>query len=232
MLLYQQINEYILNLIQDDPKLTKLPSERQLQEIFKSTRITVREALVRLEAEGILYRLNRKGWFVNKERLKWDPVKKVNFYALAKEQGFAPETQLIDFQTRKGEQAVRAEFGLSADAKLQQITRLRLLDGRPVLSEVIYCREKDFPELTSHKLEGSLTEIFATQYGVDVTHERSHIFVSALPKEEAQALEQNEGTPCLKIIRKRYDKDDLLVDYNVEFWVHGAIELQVNSLLQ
>ena len=232
MLLYQQIHEYILNLIKEDPKLTKLPSERQLQDVFHSTRITVREALIRLEAEGIIYRLNRKGWFVNSERLNWDPVKKVNFYALAQEQGFSPKTQLIDIKTLDGTKPIRDEFAVSAKDKLQQITRLRLLDGRPVLSEVIYCRENDFPQLTSHTLEGSLTEIFARQYGVDVTHERSQIFVSALPKEEALALEQNEGSPCLKIIRKRYNKQDKLVDYNIEFWVHGAIELQVNSLVQ
>ena len=30
MLLYQQINDYILNLIKNEPEISKLPSERQL----------------------------------------------------------------------------------------------------------------------------------------------------------------------------------------------------------
>ncbi|MCI2282193.1 GntR family transcriptional regulator [Colwellia sp. MSW7] len=61
MLLYQAIREYLFSLIAEQPDMKKLPSERELLEQFNSTRITVREALIRLEAEGVIYRQNRKG---------------------------------------------------------------------------------------------------------------------------------------------------------------------------
>ena len=199
-------------------------------DVFNSTRITVREALTRLEAEGVVYRLNRKGWFVNRARLKWNPIKKVDFYALSKEQGFAPNTKLLTVDLVKGNSEVREAFNLHPRSKLYEINRSRALDGRPVLSESIYCRGADFPDLSSQQLEGSLTKIFAENYGVDVTHERSVIFVSALPIVQAKQLEQNEGAPCLKIIRQRFNQQDQLVDYNVEYWVHGAIEVEVTSL--
>lgn len=229
MLLYQQIHEYIVSLIQESPELEKLPSERQLQERFNSTRITVREALMRLEAEGIIYRLNRKGWFVNAARLKWDPIKKVNFYALASDQGFLPDTKVLGIDTSKGPNDIQCAFSAEDDMALYRLIRVRYLDGRPVLYEVIYCRCDDFPELQNKSLAGSLTQIFTDDYGIRVTHERSQIFVSALHAREAAALEQNEGSSCLKIVRKRFDTTDRLIDYNIEYWVHGAIELNVES---
>jgi len=74
MLLYQAIREYLFSLIAKQPDMKKLPSARELLEQFHSTRITVREALMRLEAEGLIYRQNRKGWFICPPRLQWDPV--------------------------------------------------------------------------------------------------------------------------------------------------------------
>ena len=229
MLLYQKILDHINNLISSDPKLNKLPSERQLQELFKSTRITVREALVRLEAEGTIYRLNRKGWFVNTTRLRWDPIKKANYYELAREQGYEPKTQLLKASVLDGDDDIRHAFKMEQEEQLNRIARVRMLDGRAVLYEVIYCCMRDFPDLLEQQLGGSLTAVFTHHYGVEVTHEKSTIFMSVLGKEEAAALEQNEGTPCLKIIRKRFNPSNKLMDYNIEFWVNGAIELQVTS---
>lgn len=54
----------------------KLPSERELCTIFNTTRITVRESLAQLEASGVIYRADRRGWFVTPERLWLDPTQK------------------------------------------------------------------------------------------------------------------------------------------------------------
>lgn len=44
---------------------TKLPAERRLSESFSTTRITLREALGQLESQGLIYREERRGWFVS-----------------------------------------------------------------------------------------------------------------------------------------------------------------------
>ena len=43
----------------------KLPSERELSDLFNTTRITLKDALKALEAEGRIYREDRRGWFVS-----------------------------------------------------------------------------------------------------------------------------------------------------------------------
>lgn len=48
------------------PHGSKLPAERKLSEVFATTRITLREALLQLEAQGLIYREERRGWFISR----------------------------------------------------------------------------------------------------------------------------------------------------------------------
>ena len=228
MLLYQEIKHYIFSLIAKHPEMKKLPSERELVEHFKSTRITVREALIHLEAEGIIYRLNRKGWFICPPRLRWDPIQKANFYQLAKEQNFSADTRLLSANEQLQQGEIAAAFACQS-VNLFNISRVRSLDDRPVVLEEIYCQAKSFQGLLDKDLHGSVTEIFAQDYNVAVVKESSNIFVTTLPANKAEHLQLNEGASCLKIIRQRFTADNLLVDYNYEYWVHGAIEICVAS---
>jgi DNA-binding GntR family transcriptional regulator len=227
MLLYQEIRHYILSLLQTDALAAdhKLPSERVLQQQFNSTRITVREALSRLEAEGLIFSQKRKGWFVTPKKLQWHPASKVNFYKLAQQQGFVAHTQLISTQTIANTH-IKA---MTSASTLYHLQRVRSLNGRAVMFEHIYCDAKRFANLELHPLDSSITEIMATQYATNVVNEKSIISVTVLPDEVSNLLEKNSGTPCLKVIRQRFDEHSLLVDYNIEYWLHNAIEMVVEG---
>ncbi len=227
MLLYQQIRNYIHQLLSQGALKAgdKLPSERLLQEQFSSTRITVREALLRLEAEGLIYSQKRRGWFVTPAKLKWNPATKVNFYELAKQQGFTADTQLISHQEISNHE-LKVEF---TAATLHHLQRARSLDERLVMFEDIYCDAARFKGLSNHALNGSITHIMANQYATNVVNEQCSISVTVLPDDVAQILQKNSGTPCLKVIRKRFDELSTLVDYNIEYWLHNAIEMTVEG---
>ena len=63
---YLAIRDVIANEIESGQlsSNTKLSSERLLSEQFSTTRVAVREALLALEMDGLIYRLDRRGWFV------------------------------------------------------------------------------------------------------------------------------------------------------------------------
>ena len=42
----------------------RLPSERELSDSFNASRLTVKQALLHLESQGIIYRKERRGWFL------------------------------------------------------------------------------------------------------------------------------------------------------------------------
>lgn len=231
MLLYQKIRQYVLELISNNSikPSTKLPSERTLQEQFQSTRITVREALFRLEAEGLIYSQKRKGWFITPPKLKLRPASKVNFNKLAIEQGFLPKTQVISIFDDIDDSFQTQDDNIFTGESLYHLKRVRSLDNRPVMIEDIYCQRSRFENLQNKSLSDSITQIMAKEYNVQIMSEQCVICVTALSNEDADILEKNSGAPCLKIIRKRFDEHGLLVDYNYEYWLHDAIEMLVEG---
>lgn len=223
-----EIRDYLADLIAAEKLVinARLPSERELVERFDSTRITVRDALSKLESEGLIYRSNRRGWFVAPSRLEYDPSSRVNFYMLAAQQQKEPATHLISQRCIKGPATAREKLQVNAGEKLIELIRLRSLDGRPVLYEIIYLPEKRFPGLLKQHLEGSLTTLMNNEYDVVIAHEDNRIRVSVVYDDVADALALINGAPCLGIERLRYEGEQIPVEYDQEFWVHSAIELR------
>ena len=73
----------------------QLPAERALSERFATTRITIKEALSSLEADGLIYRAERRGWFVAPPRLTYDPAIHTHFHQWIGEQQRTAETRVL-----------------------------------------------------------------------------------------------------------------------------------------
>ncbi|MFY0640110.1 MAG: UTRA domain-containing protein [Bermanella sp.] len=228
---YIKIRDYLSQQIAKGviPIHSKLPSERELVEQFSTTRITAREALSKLEAAGVIYRSNRRGWFVCPARLNYDPSSRVNFYQLAQEQGRQAGTHVLKIKKVKGPADIRQQFNLKSTEKLVELSRVRFLELRPVLFEKIYLPESLVPDLSQRDLNGSLTQILKQDYGHVITQEDNQIKVEAIYDDQAHELQLNDGSPCLNIHRKRYAKNGVLIEYDIEYWVHSAIELVISS---
>lgn len=72
----------------------KLPSERELGELLGIKRMTLRQALLNLEAESKIFRKDRKGWFVTQPRFNYSPELSASFQRAAIEQGREPSEGL------------------------------------------------------------------------------------------------------------------------------------------
>jgi DNA-binding GntR family transcriptional regulator len=61
---------------------------------------TLRQALQQLEAEGLVYRENRRGWFVSPRRTRYDPTRISAFMDHVSTQGRSPRTECLQAQLR------------------------------------------------------------------------------------------------------------------------------------
>lgn len=206
-------------------RVAKLPSERELGEQLRTTRITLREALSRLESEGRVYRSNRRGWFLSPPRFKLELARKANFYKMAQEQGRSVKTRLCDMRHLRPDAQLQDALGVDARVLLWEISRIRAIDERWVMAEQIYIRRADFPGIESRDLSHSLTSVMTEHYGVEISRESTRILVGALPTRQAAELNAAPGSPCLHIVRQRYNSAGRVVDYNLEFWLPNAVEL-------
>ncbi|RTZ18079.1 phosphonate utilization transcriptional regulator PhnR [Vibrio aquaticus] len=204
----------------------KLPAERKLAESFDTTRVTLREALSLLEAEGSIYREDRRGWFISPEPLKYDPTQVVSFPSLAKAQNRTPKTELVATKSIIANKQATRLLELPPFSDVYRVDRVRYLEDRPVVHVTHYLRPDVFPNLLAYDLSGSLTDIYREQYDVKYHKVRYRISTSSLLGEEAQALRATSGTPAMVIERVGYNEQGLPIGCDIEYWRHDAISIE------
>lgn len=207
----------------------KLPAERKLSEVFDTTRITLREALVQLEARGLIYREERRGWFVAPERLTYDLIQRSHFHAMVREQGREAHTQLLSARLLPAAAMVCARLHLAPLSSVIKICRLRRIDDRAVLYAEHYLNPEYFPGILDHDLSQSLTELYARHYGIAYGRVAFEILPTALPSAAATALKVSVGNPGLHITRVNSDQHGRLIDCDLEYWRHDAIRIKAEA---
>jgi len=207
----------------------KLPAERKLSDVFDTTRITLREALAQLEAQGLIYREERRGWFVAPQRLTYDLIERSHFHAMVRDQGREAATELLSARMQPASAAICARLRLPALSSVVQICRLRRIDGRAVLYAEHYLNPQHFPAILEQDLAQSLTEIYARVYGIRYGQVCFEILPTALPVDAAAALRVTTGSPGLHITRVNSDQHGHLIDCDLEYWRHDAIRIRAHA---
>ncbi|MEX0335423.1 phosphonate utilization transcriptional regulator PhnR [Vibrio tubiashii] len=210
----------------------KLPAERKLAESFDTTRVTLREALSLLEAEGRIYREDRRGWFISPLPLKYDPTQTLNFTNMATAQQRTPKTELIAAKGILANKQAASLLGLQPFSDVYRVDRVRYLEERPVVYVTNYIRPELFPNLLDFDLSKSLTDIYREHYGIVYEKIRYRISTSTLLGETAQALRATSGTPAMVVERVNYNQNGELIDCDIEYWRHDAISIESVAQLQ
>jgi DNA-binding GntR family transcriptional regulator len=206
----------------------RLPSERQLESGLGSARGTVREALFQLEAEGLIYRRDRSGWYVSPAPISYDPTRWEGFMAYVAAQGRQPETETLSKALVPAHDVLATTFEVAEGTPLYDISRLRRIDGRSVLVERIYVNPSLAPGLTDHSLDGSLTTILRSVYGVAAVRNRIAMRPCAILGTNAETLRVRSGLPGLSVKRTSFDAQGRVVEYDEECWRHDAVIVSVD----
>ena len=206
----------------------RLPSERNLQVGGGVSRGTIREALFQLEAEGVIYRKDRSGWYVSPPPVVYDPTRWEGFMSYVEEQGRRPTTETLSKTEIVCDGVLAQIFSRPVGAPMYWIRRRRLIDGRAVLLENIIVDASLAPGLVEHDLDGSLTSVLKSVYGIGVARNKVEMQPCALTGDEASALRIKTGLPGLRLRRICYDALGRVVEYDVEHWRHDALKVSVD----
>lgn len=138
--LYYQLKNIIIEKIKTKewPLNTKIPTERELCEIYNVSRITVRKALNELEQEGYLHRKQGKGTYVKGQTY----VQRLSsFYSFSEEirkMGSVPSAQLLSYEVIDAGSEISQKLGIKPEDQVLAIRRLRLADNEPFAIETSY----------------------------------------------------------------------------------------------
>ena len=193
----------------------KLPSERELCDIYDLSRITVRQALQELEREGYIYKLHGKGTFVSPMSYNQNLIKLYSFTEEMKKMGKTPTTQVLSFREIALDERLANKMNLVPLNEAYQIVRLRLADNEPLMYETSYVPKKIFPSLTEQDLkERPMYDVFLQDYQTGVTKAVERFSATSVRKEEAEHLNLTADHPAMLIKRFAYH-DDELIEYTI-----------------
>jgi len=228
---YLRIRDHFVNMIESGTLGTgsKLPPERVLAEEFSITRVTARQALMRLEAEGLIFREERRGWFVSPPRVRYDPTANTSFTESIAEQGRVAGTTVLAAQQLKASPWQSIHLGCAVGDPLFVINRSRSVDGRAVLVEKIHIRAKRCPDLLRFPLNQSITDLMAREFEIIEHRAQIDMRPTALSEGPAKALGVAVGTPGLYLLRTIRDQFNEVVELDEEFWRHDAICISISA---
>jgi GntR family transcriptional regulator len=211
--IYYQLKNMLLKRIQDGDLAagSLIPSERDLGETYRISRMTVRQALNQLTAEGVLYREKGRGTFVS--RLKIEQRNIMSFSDMIKLKGLVPVTKVLDFTKRKADAGMMEILGLEADEPLYAVKRLRLAGDIPVGIEEEFMPEKYFPSLEKYDMTASLYKLIDKEYGYAISYIDNTIEAAKPAAYEKEMLKISSGAQILKINGIYYDKSDMKLFY-------------------
>ena len=193
----------------------RLPSERELSETFKVSRITVRQALKELEARGLIYKLQGKGTFVSSiENVKTDLASAYSFTDQMRQLGKTPKTTILSFEKVKVTPYLATYLDMEVGSEVYELERLRLADGLPLMFERTYMPIAPFDGLTQDLLsQNPLYDIFAQDFAQTIRTAEEEFAASIALDYEAELLEIPKGSPALHITRRTYNDKNVMIEF-------------------
>ena len=205
----------------------KLPSERTLGELLELSRPVVRDVLSHLEADGLIYRSDRRGWFVSAPRLAYDPSKSIGFQEYAKAQGRTPFTKVVSIERQEADQHIAENLNVAVGDQVFLVKRMRGVDGRNILVEWLYANAELCPDLDQKDLNGSYTKLIQKDYGYYPSQHQLKIHPTILKQDTARLLQVASGTSGLHVSRISKDEQGRVLEFDEEFWRHDSVEISL-----
>lgn len=113
----------------------RIPAETELAAELGVSRTTIRDALSRLENEGVVYRRQGSGTFVNEPglQIKTRLEEIWSYEAVLEAHGYAPATRILDANTAPAGADLVSVLHLEPDAPVVTVRKLFLEDEEPVI---------------------------------------------------------------------------------------------------
>ena len=219
-----QVREHVRTLIDQQPPGSAAPSERELVARFGVARMTVRQALDALVAEGLLERIPGRGTFVARPRtVRGRPT---SFTEEMRRRGLLPESQTLIARIEQAGPGVARALDISSGDPVLHWKRLRRADQDVVCIEDAYLNEVLLPGFLQHGTPTSLYEALDAR-GLRPTRVEDSIAAERAGVEDALLLEVEAGDPVLRHSRRGVS-EDRVVEVSRTLYRHDRFTLYVH----
>lgn len=213
---YAQVKAQLLRMIRDENRFPDrcLPSERELCDMFGVSRITVRRAVADLELEGVLFRVQGKGAFVNVAKIQQPLFRVSSFTQDMNSRQMKPGARILALERIPSGELIAAKLGIAPTEDVYMLKRLRLADEEPMAIETCYLPVR-IGAVIADKIGDnmSLYHLIQSACGVTITSATETIEVSRLKNYERKLLVCESIPYAMHFTRCSYDAEGNSVEY-------------------
>jgi GntR family transcriptional regulator len=173
-------------------------SDASLAKRFGVSRITVRRAVDELVTHGVLYRIQGRGTFVRRNKLR-EKLTLTSFLEAWTQVAGGFNVKVAIFEPRVPVPAADAErLGIAPGTHVTYVRRLRFQKDMLVAIDERYIRAEHCTRLTKQDIEtSSLVDYLRDREGIAIDHGEMEIEARAADHDEARLLGIKPGQPIL-----------------------------------
>lgn len=208
--LYKQLKDRIKKDIKDGvlKPNQKIPTEQEMSEMYRISRMTVRNAIAELVDEEYLAKKQGKGTFVLEPKMTEDLINCNSFTDLCKRNGKVPGGRTVQFIMKDPTERDIEELQLKPGERVISIERLRYADGIPVMLENLFFPGHLEALMTENLDDISLYQILLNKYGLHSGGATMQIEISEASGYEAAMLDVKPGSPLLLVREIVFDQNN------------------------
>ncbi|MBS6194072.1 MAG: GntR family transcriptional regulator [Clostridiales bacterium] len=193
-------------------------TEKLLQEMFQVSRITVRQAISELEAEGYVQSSRGVGTMVTYGKIDENLKNLVSFTDEMKRHGKEMTTSYCEMSLVKAEKTTAAQLEILPGEDCYRLTRVRSVNDEPIVYSVTFLKKvREYP-LDIHWYMKSLYGFLQTEYGIKVVKGRDTLEAVLATPEMSKYLSVPVDSPIFKRVRKTYDENGEIVEYSLCYY--------------
>ncbi|MFL6113720.1 MAG: GntR family transcriptional regulator [Catenulispora sp.] len=207
-----QLKDLLARMIADGMQPgTPIPSERDLAEQYGLSRMTVRQAINALVADGRLERRLGRGTFVAQPKMDVQ-IRLVGFTEDMRRRGMTASSRTLSFERIHASSALAAHLEVESGEPVVRLVRLRYADGIPMAIERTHLPERIVPGLVEAGAPESLYGYLAEEYGIVLTWGEQSIEAATTTTEDAPLLGIRPDSVVLVMARRSF-AEDVQVEY-------------------
>ena len=184
--LYNKLLEQIEN--KELQEGDKLPSEKELMEMYNMSRDTVRKALNMLVQDGHIEKSKGKVATVASRNQFNFPISAIQSFKEL-HVGVENSTYVENLEIAKGEKEIIKKLGISKDEEYFKLIRIRKIEGERIIIDKDYIPRKYVANIPLKAAQDSLYEYLENDLGLKISYCTKEITVHKITDEDRELLD-------------------------------------------
>ena len=213
--LYLQLKTMLFELIKrgELKPHDRIPSERELGDEFKISRMTVRQTTQALIQEGILYTRVGKGTYVRDIRLDQDHSL-TGFSEEMQKRGMTASSKVLGTAIIPADAKLASMLELDINSAVIRISRLRLANEQVIAMETTHLPQTLVPNLLRHDFTyTSLYTILRQEYGINLVTAEQTVEAALANREERRVLNLQSPAAVLQMERVTRTDQNIVAEF-------------------